>query len=164
MGDKGGSRSFFPPGLMFRGRGEAKNGPPCDLGTRFPELASATEFIKGRLYFASMPAAPKSAAINSECHLFNTDNELIYEPFFDDFGPVHMGMLYRFCKMLKDKLDDRSLAGKKIVYWTRDHAHRRANGAFLMSCFTVIQLKWKPEEAYAPLTGASPPFAPFKDV
>jgi hypothetical protein len=32
--------------------------------------------------------------------------------------------------------DGRRLKAKKIVYWTRDHAHRRANGAFLISCFT----------------------------
>jgi hypothetical protein len=33
--------------------------------------------------------------------------QLIYEPFFDDFGPVHLGMLYRFCKQLQDLLDDK---------------------------------------------------------
>jgi len=149
---------------MFRSRGESRNGKPCELGTQFPEFASATEFIPGRLYFASMSGVPGNPAIAAECHLINTDNELIYEPFFDDFGPVHMGMLYRFCKMLQEKLDDKALEGKKIVYWTRDHNHRRANGAFLISCFCVINLKWTPDAAYAPLMGASPPFAPFKDV
>jgi hypothetical protein len=33
-----------------------------------------------------------------------------YEPFFDDFGPVHVGMLYRFCTTLEEKLKDRHVA------------------------------------------------------
>jgi hypothetical protein len=126
-----------------------------------PELANAAEFIKDRLYFTSIRSPPKRSA---EYHFFNVDNELVYEPFFDDFGPVNLAMLYRFCCHLADKLRDRALADKKIVYYTSHDAHKRANGAFLISCFAVIHLKQSAEEAYRPLVGAYPPFAPFKDV
>jgi len=49
-----------------------------------------------------------------------------------------MGMLFRFYTVMKNKLDDKSDGGKKLVYWTRDHPHRRANGAFLLSAFTGV--------------------------
>jgi protein-tyrosine phosphatase len=125
------------------------------------ELANAHEFIKDRLYFTSIRAPPKKSA---EYHFFNVDNELVYEPFFDDFGPVNMAMLYRFCCHLADKLRDRALENKKIVYYTSHDAQKRANGAFLISSFAIIHLKQSAEEAYRPLVGAYPPFAPFKDV
>jgi len=92
------------------------------------------------------------------------DNELVYEPFFDDFGPLNTAMLYRFCCHLAEKLRDRGLADKKIVYFTSHDSGKRANGAFLISAFAIIHLKQTAEEAYKPLIGANPPFAPFKDV
>ena len=37
-------------------------------------------------------------------HFFNVDNELVYEPFFADFGPLNIANLHRFCAILNDKL------------------------------------------------------------
>jgi protein-tyrosine phosphatase len=125
------------------------------------ELASACEFIKDRLYFASIRAPPRRS---TDTHFFNVDNELVYEPFFDDFGPVNLAMLYRFCCHLADKLRDRALADKKIVYYTSHDQQKRANGAYLITSFAIIHLKKNAEEAYAPFVGIQPPFAPFKDV
>jgi len=59
---------------------------------------------------------------------------------------------------------NRALADKKIVYYTSHDQQKRANGAYLMTSFAIIHLKKNAEEAYAPLVGISPPFAPFKDV
>jgi len=125
------------------------------------ELAGAAEFIKDRLYFASIRAPPRRS---TDYHFFSVDNELVYEPFFDDFGPVNLAMLYRFCCHLADKLRDRALADKKIVYYTSHDQQKRANGAFLITAFSIIHLKKNAEEAYKPLMGSQPPFAPFKDV
>jgi len=125
------------------------------------ELANAAEFIKDRLYFTSIRSPPRRS---TDYHFFNVDNELVYEPFFDDFGPVNQAMLYRFCCHLADKLRDRALADKKIVYYTSHDQQKRANGAYLMTSFAIIHLKKNAEEAYAPLMGIQPPFAPFKDV
>ena len=58
----------------------------------------------------------------------------------------------------------RALADKKIVYYTSHDQQKRANGAFLITAFAIIHLKKTAEEAYAPLVGIHPPFAPFKDV
>jgi len=125
------------------------------------ELANAHEFIKDRLYFTSCRAPPKRS---TDFHFFNVDNELVYEPFFDDFGPLNTAMLYRFCCHLAEKLRDKALADKKLVYYTSLDPQKRANGAYLISAFAIIHLKMTDEEAYKPLIGADPPFAPFKDV
>lgn len=126
-----------------------------------PELQNACEFIKDRLYFASYRTQPRRSL---EYHFFCTDNELVYEPFFDDFGPLNLSMLYRFVCHLADKLKDRALADKKIVYYSSMDQNKRAVAAALIGCFAVIHLKQTPEEAFKPLMCASPPFKHFKDV
>uniref|UniRef100_A0A8C9L9N3 protein-tyrosine-phosphatase n=1 Tax=Pavo cristatus TaxID=9049 RepID=A0A8C9L9N3_PAVCR len=87
-----------------------------------------------RLYFATLRNKPKST-VNT--HYFCTDDELVYENFYADFGPLNLAMLYRYCCKLNKKL--------KVSF--------------------VIYLKKTPEEAYKTLlSGSNPPYIPFRYV
>ncbi|KAM9326768.1 dual specificity protein phosphatase CDC14A [Gastrophryne carolinensis] len=139
------------------------------------ELISAAEIIKDRLYFATLRNKPKST-LNT--HYFCTDDELVYENFYADFGPLNLALLYRYCcklnKKLKSvwqccalirKLKSFSLSRKKIVHYTSYDQKKRANAAFLIGAYAVIYLKKTPEEAYrALLSGSSPQYLPFRDA
>nr|XP_033771880.1 dual specificity protein phosphatase CDC14A isoform X2 [Geotrypetes seraphini] len=126
------------------------------------ELIGASEFIKDRLYFATLRNKPKST-VNT--HYFCIDEELIYENFYADFGPLNLAMLYRFCCKLNKKLKSFSLSRKKIVYYTSFDQRKRANAAFLIGAYAVIYLKKTPEESYrALLSGSNPPYLPFRDA
>ncbi|KFR13451.1 Dual specificity protein phosphatase CDC14A, partial [Opisthocomus hoazin] len=115
-----------------------------------------------RLYFATLRNKPKST-VNT--HYFCTDEELIYENFFGDFGPLNLAMLYRYCCKLNKKLKYFSLSRKKIVYYTSFDQRKRANAAFLIGTYAVIFLKKTPEEAYRTLlSGSNPPYLPFRDA
>ncbi|XP_013396592.1 dual specificity protein phosphatase CDC14A [Lingula anatina] len=124
-------------------------------------IGSASEFIKDRLYFATLRTKPKSTA---HTHYFCIDDELVYENFYADFGPLNLSMLYRYCCKLNKKLKSFSLAKKKIVHYTSFDARKRANAAFLIASYAIIYLKKTPEEAYRPLVaGSNPPFLPFRN-
>ncbi|XP_040215874.1 dual specificity protein phosphatase CDC14A isoform X2 [Rana temporaria] len=126
------------------------------------ELISAAEIIKERLYFATLRNKPKST-INT--HYFCTDEELVYENFYADFGPLNLALLYRYCCKLNKKLKSFSLSRKKIVHYTSYDQRKRANAAFLIGAYTVVYLKKTPEEAYrALLSGSSPQYLPFRDA
>ncbi|NWQ98933.1 CC14A phosphatase, partial [Burhinus bistriatus] len=115
-----------------------------------------------RLYFATLRNKPKST-VNT--HYFCTDEELIYENFYGDFGPLNLAMLYRYCCKLNKKLKYFSLSRKKIVYYTSFDQRKRANAAFLIGAYAVIYLKKTPEEAYRTLlSGSNPPYLPFRDA
>ncbi|NXK36535.1 CC14A phosphatase, partial [Piprites chloris] len=115
-----------------------------------------------RLYFATLRNKPKST-VNT--HYFCTDEELVYENFYGDFGPLNLAMLYRYCCKLNKKLKYFSLSRKKIVYYTSFDQRKRANAAFLIGAYAVIYLKKTPEEAYRMLlSGSNPPFLPFRDA
>ncbi|XP_075566131.1 dual specificity protein phosphatase CDC14A isoform X2 [Pelecanus crispus] len=125
-------------------------------------LGGASEFVKDRLYFATLRSKPKST-VNT--HYFCTDEELVYENFYGDFGPLNLAMLYRYCCKLNKKLKYFSLSRKKIVYYTSFDQQKRANAAFLIGAYAVIYLKKTPEEAYRTLlSGSNPPYLPFRDA
>uniref|UniRef100_A0A8C5LB46 Dual specificity protein phosphatase CDC14A n=1 Tax=Jaculus jaculus TaxID=51337 RepID=A0A8C5LB46_JACJA len=126
------------------------------------ELIGACEFIKDRLYFATLRTRPKST-VNT--HYFSIDEELVYENFYADFGPLNLAMVYRYCCKLNKKLKSYSLSRKKIVHYTCFDQRKRANAAFLIGAYAVIYLKKTPEEAYrALLSGSNPPYLPFRDA
>ncbi|NWX43567.1 CC14A phosphatase, partial [Steatornis caripensis] len=115
-----------------------------------------------RLYFAALRDKPKNTA---NTHYFCTDEELVYENFYGDFGPLNLAMLYRYCCKLNKKLKYFSLSRKKIVYYTSFDQRKRANAAFLIGAYAVIYLKKTPEEAYRTLlSGSNPPYLPFRDA
>uniref|UniRef100_A0A8B9QFN8 Cell division cycle 14A n=1 Tax=Apteryx owenii TaxID=8824 RepID=A0A8B9QFN8_APTOW len=125
-------------------------------------LCSCGERLSNRLYFATLRNKPKGT-VNT--HYFCTDEELVYENFYGDFGPLNLAMLYRYCCKLNKKLKSFSLSRKKIVYYTSFDQRKRANAAFLIGAYAVIYLKRTPEEAYRTLlSGSNPPYLPFRDA
>uniref|UniRef100_A0A8C7RN73 Cell division cycle 14Ab n=1 Tax=Oncorhynchus mykiss TaxID=8022 RepID=A0A8C7RN73_ONCMY len=126
------------------------------------ELIGASEFIKDRLYFATIRSKPKSTA---NTHYFCTDDEFIYENFYADFGPLHLAMLYRYCCKLNKKLKSFTLTRKRIVHYTSFDQRKRANAAVLIGAYAVIYLKKTPEEAYrALISGSNSSYLPFRDA
>ncbi|CAE7339419.1 cdc14ab [Symbiodinium sp. KB8] len=107
---------------------------PCARAGDVPDLG----FELCAIAPARSPAGP--ATKEKEVHYFSVDQEFIYEPFFADFGPLNLGMVWRYCKTLEAKLADASLAEKRIVHYCSHDPKKRANAATLISAFQVIVL------------------------
>lgn len=105
------------------------------------------EIIKDRLYFATVRSVEKPVSTGAS-HFFSVDEELVYESFYADFGPLNLAMLFRYCVKLQKKLKSFALAKKKIVHYTSSDSKKRVNAAFLMGSYAVIYLKRTPEQAY----------------
>jgi len=61
------------------------------------------EIVPGRLYWISDKNPPKS---RTHAFYFCIDNDLVYEPFFADFGPLDLGKVHLFCKELEKLIND----------------------------------------------------------
>uniref|UniRef100_A0A668UDW5 Cell division cycle 14B n=1 Tax=Oreochromis aureus TaxID=47969 RepID=A0A668UDW5_OREAU len=126
------------------------------------EQASSSEFIKDRLYFATLRVKPKNTA---NTHFFSTDEEFVYESFYADFGPLNLAMLYRYCWKLNKKLKSFTMSRKRLVHYTSYDQKKRANAAVLIGAYAVIYLKRSPEDAYRTLiTGNNTGYMPFRDA
>uniref|UniRef100_A0A8D3CKQ3 Cell division cycle 14Ab n=1 Tax=Scophthalmus maximus TaxID=52904 RepID=A0A8D3CKQ3_SCOMX len=127
-----------------------------------PESQGAAEFIRDRLYFATLRSKPKST---TNTHYFCTDDEFVYENFYADFGPLNLSLLYRYSCKLNKKLKSFTLTRKRIVHYTSFDQRKRSNAAVLIGGYAVIYLKKTPEEAYRSLiSGSNASYLPFRDA
>ncbi|XP_035291805.1 dual specificity protein phosphatase CDC14B isoform X2 [Anguilla anguilla] len=124
-------------------------------------LHNAIEFIKDQLYFAVLQQKVKSTP---ERHYFCIDEELSYENFYADFGPLNLAMFYRFCCKLTKKLKSFTLAKKKIIFYTCGDQKKQANAAYLIGSYAVMHLQKSPEEAYSLLVSRNATYLPFRDA
>ncbi|XP_071861461.1 cell division cycle protein 14 isoform X1 [Bombus fervidus] len=126
-------------------------------------LVCASEFIKDRLYFITLRTKPKSTP---NIHYFSIDDELVYENFYDDFGPLNLAMLYHYCQKVNKKLKAVTLRRKKIVHYTTMDPPKRVNAAFLIGSYAILYCKRTAEEAYNCLNSSpdSPSFIMFRDA
>ncbi|KAF8467209.1 protein-tyrosine phosphatase-like protein [Kalaharituber pfeilii] len=95
---------------------------------------------------------------------FTIDDHLLYNAFFHDFGPLHIGHLYRFAVMLHDILGDKQNEGRSVVFWSKCDARSRANAATILACYMVLIQSWPPHLALAPIAQCDPPLMPFRDA
>lgn len=122
------------------------------------------EIIKDRLYFATVRSTVKPVSVG-QSHFFSVDEELVYESFYADFGPLNLAMLFRYCVKLQKKLKSFALAKKKIIHYTSSDGKKRVNAAFLMGSYTIIYLKRTAEQAYQSLCANSyAPYVCFRDA
>ncbi|EXJ77202.1 cell division cycle 14 [Capronia epimyces CBS 606.96] len=109
-------------------------------------------------------AGPTPAVLRPPPVYFTIDDTLLYNAFHADFGPLHIGHLYRFAVQFHEILGDPANNDKAVVFWSRADARSRANAACLVACYMVLIQAWPPHLALAPIAQADPPYMPFRDA
>ncbi|KAI1428065.1 tyrosine-protein phosphatase CDC14 [Xylaria sp. FL1777] len=95
---------------------------------------------------------------------FTVDDTLLYNAFHHDFGPLHIGHLYRFGLYFHDVLSAKENESRPLVFWSRPDPKSRANAACLLACYMVLIQAWPPHLALAPIAQVDPPLMPFRDA
>ncbi|QIW95546.1 hypothetical protein AMS68_001064 [Peltaster fructicola] len=152
---------------------------------------SVIEYIENRLYLASYTHAPdentpfpypakrssKRSAKTRDAPVaqnesqapplyFSVDRSLLYNAFHADFGPLHIGHLYRFAVQFHEVLaqQEQSTELRPVVFWSDADAKSRANAACLLATYMVLIQSWPPHLALAPIAQMDPPCMPFRDA
>jgi len=71
---------------------------------------------------AESPSKPS----NPPCY-FSVDDTLLYNAFHHDFGPLHIGHLYRFAVQFHDILGAPENKGRPVVFWSKADPRSRFN-------------------------------------
>ncbi|KAK7509783.1 tyrosine-protein phosphatase CDC14 [Phyllosticta citriasiana] len=95
---------------------------------------------------------------------FSVDRRLLYNAFHADFGPLHIGHLYRFAVLLHEVLAAPKNEDRPVVFWCHADSRSRANAACLLACYMVLIQNWPPHLALAPIAQMDPPCMPFRDA
>ena len=103
-------------------------------------MGTNIEIIENRLFFVSSSRPPTSY---QDAYFFSIDNELVYDPFNNDFGPLNLAMVHKFVRELVRLLADPQYKDYKLFHYCSNKFDKMANGAFLMGAFMIIVLKVK---------------------
>lgn len=139
--------------------------PPND-STPFPYPPAPKSPVKRSSKSKSAPV-PAPVPTGPKVHppaYFSVDDELLYNRFYADFGPLHIGHLYRFAVHLHEVLGDPANEDRGVVFWSRPDSRSRANAACVLACYMIVIQNWPPHLALAPLAQADPPLMPFRDA
>jgi cell division cycle 14 len=145
---------------------------PSPLHPFFPEARALIDgmsiifysfiFSSGRFFWTTHDGIPLN--LPQEIVAFNTDRELTYEPFNNDFGPLDLAAVTKFCRALRQKLVSLDNTQMKLVHFSSSLPSKRANSACLALSYLVVVEKVQPEEAWAKLSDIKPPFKEFVDA
>ncbi|KAF2470100.1 phosphatases II [Lindgomyces ingoldianus] len=135
---------------------------PPDAHTPFPYPRQSRSPSK-----RSSKAHPGPIATGPKVHppvYFTIDKTLLYNAFHADFGPLHIGHLYRFAVQLHEVLGDPANEERGVVFWSNADSRSRANAACILACYMVLIQAWPPHLALAPIAQMDPPCMPFRDA
>ncbi|KAF2154678.1 phosphatases II [Myriangium duriaei CBS 260.36] len=135
---------------------------PPDENTPFPWPTKSQRSPTKR--GTSRPQEADEDTLRGPPEYFSIDKELLYNAFHADFGPLHIGHLYRFAVLLHDVLGAAEAQKRPIVFWSNADARSRANAACILACYMVIIQSWPPHLALAPIAQMDPPCMPFRDA
>ncbi|KAG8865267.1 hypothetical protein FRB96_000157 [Tulasnella sp. 330] len=93
---------------------------------------------------------------------FTIDDDLPYLSFFEDWGPLNLGQVYKACILIHELLEDKELKPHRLVLYSSNDPRRKANAALLMALFVQIVQRRQPWEAFHPI--AEMEFMPFRDA
>ena len=140
---------------------------PPNAETPFPYPSTTSRSPQKRSSKSQRGPTPTPASTGPKEHppaYFTVDDSLLYNAFHADFGPLHIGHLYRFAVTLHAVLGDPENDGRGVVFWSRTDSRSRANAACLLACYMVLIQGWAPHLALAPIAQADPPLMPFRDA
>lgn len=81
------------------------------MQAKYPNL----EIIEDRLYWVSGPRPPTSY---SDAYFFSVDQELVYDPFNNDFGPLNLACVHKFVRELVRLLADPQYKNYKLFHYS----------------------------------------------
>ena len=119
------------------------------------------EIIPNRLYWMSDHTQPKYF---KNALTFCIDQQLLYTPYFSDFGPLNLAQMYRFVRELNKILKTPEYEDHIVVHYTTTDSSKRSNAAFLMGAYQLIILGRTAEEAIRPFDHLQPALRPFRDA
>jgi len=124
--------------------------------------------LPGRLSFTAHDddeQTIKEIRLHPKIFFFSTDLQERYAPLCADFGPVNLGILVRFCDFIREKMNDRRLQNRHLVYYCTNDFETVTNTAFLLGAYLVLEHGFSPESAVGLFSSINKcPIIPFRDA
>lgn len=143
------------------------------------EEVERIEIIPGKLVYMTVPEGVTPTRQHEHDILFCTDTSLVYTAFFADFGPLDLGLTFKFmqeCEKHMKRLgyyppqtgaaavEAEAGSNGTVIYYSSNHPHRRANSIALVMAFCIFVWGYDVEQAYSPFFNITPSVITFRDA
>ena len=116
--------------------------------------------IQDFLFFCDHSSASSLDDSNFLC--LNTDNDIVYHPFADDFGPYNLANVSKFMILLNQTIKSRR--GRRVVYSVRSSARDLTNGVFLLGAYIIVELGYSSDDAWNRFCTVEPKLEMYRDA
>jgi cell division cycle 14 len=123
-----------------------------------------TQIIPGHLHLLELKLGCHMPQDTGHTHYFSIDDELVYHSFARDFGPLNLGMIVKYCRLLAGKLAVACATGQIVVHCCSSLPEKCSNAALLLCAYQVLVLQKTPDDAFAPFKAREQPLQPFCDA
>ncbi|CAI2345966.1 unnamed protein product [Caenorhabditis sp. 36 PRJEB53466] len=133
-----------------------------------------TELLPGQLYFGCFPhsdaSIDKNDKIAKKTIFIPIHNKFHYEPFYEDFGPWNLSVLYRFCVQIDELLEIEEKRGRRVVLFCQEdesgqYEKIRVNTAYVLGAYLIIYQGFSADDAYLKVSsGGGIKFVGFRDA
>ena len=116
--------------------------------------------IFGRVHFVVHGSKLPIDDPSSPFGYFSVGSELVYHPFCNDFGPMNLLMLYKFCRKLDIIIQQNLHRSTALVVTARKED--QTNAALFLGAYMVMRMDFEPHDAAQRLSPLNA--IPFRDI
>jgi cell division cycle 14 len=117
--------------------------------------------IFGRLHLVEMATCPETDETSQYAH-FSIAGDCVYEGFCDDFGPMNLGSIFRFCSVLEDQ--HRLWRNKAIALCSEPDGKSLTNTVFLLGVYMMVRLGQPPSSIVGKFEPLREQLLSYRDV
>ncbi|KAF4656028.1 Dual specificity protein phosphatase cdc14a [Perkinsus olseni] len=123
------------------------------------------ELIPQRFYFTVVDGFPViNPTVKRRPILLNIDDELVYDRFYRDFGPLNLAQITIYLRKVKSLLESGARDDRPVVHYCCSRPEKRSNAILLASAYLMFFHKLPPGEALERVEAGYPPVVPFRDA
>ena len=93
---------------------------------------------------------------------FSIDGICVYSGYHNDFGPMNLGTIFKFCALVDKMLNDHP--DRSIALATQSDEKTLTNAVFLVGAYMIIRLDYKPFEVQSRFEYLQEELTAFRDV
>lgn len=108
-------------------------------------LEKRVEIIKDKFYWISDSVAPSGF---DDSFYFCVDHDLTYTPYHKDFGPLHLGNIYKYVTEVEKLLTRKTSPSTVLYHYTSTCSAKKTNSCLLVLAYQVIVGDATAEEAW----------------
>ena len=126
------------------------------------DLTPVHYHIFDRVYLVLSQESIQTESVRSKFAYFCVEGVLTYPRFLDDFGPMSLGTVFKFCKIMEKQLLENS--GHAVALTSSTSKESVTNAVFLLGAYMILRHESELSDLLAAFSPLMHKIIPFRDI